>query len=127
MGTIDLNFGKVGALPPEGDILFRITAADVKPAKDQSKAPNIVVDLVIAEHEDSEWVNWKLRQWLNLGEASLWKTQEFLEAATGQDWRDDSMALDPSDLVNLELIGQCVHSEDNNGKPSLNVKTWLKA
>lgn len=126
MGTIDLNFGKVGQLPPEGDTLLNITKCELKAAKDASKAPNLEVTFQIAEHDDLQWVNYEFKQWLNLGDKSLWKVQEFLEAATGSEWKSDEMALDPDDVINQQVLATLVEDTDQNDRPVIKVKTYLR-
>lgn len=117
MGIIDLgNMKSVGSVPPEGAYPVTITKIDSSPSKD-GKSTNLFITYTIESSPDNpEWEGTEFREMLNVQESTLWKVQAFLEAATGKEWREEDMQLDPDELIGSGLIVEGQEGE-YNGRP----------
>lgn len=106
---LELDFGDVkSGAPDEGIYLLRVSDVQIKPTKDKPENKNLVFEYTISEPE--EWMNWKIWDNVSLTPQARWRLQQVLEAITGEDWRQDSMQLDPRDLLGKEFSASLMHT-----------------
>lgn len=126
MGIIDLgNMAQVGAVPPDGSYLTRITKIDAQASK-KGDSTNLFITLEIEKASDpeaSDWVGKEIKTLINVQESTLWSVQAFLEAVTEREWRDEDMSFDPDDLIGSQVWAEGVEGDYNN-RPQFNVKNW---
>lgn len=127
MGIIKLgNMSSVGAVPPDGAYPVTIVKVDAKESQDK-QSTNLFLTLHIDDAPEApEWVDKEITHLVNVQESTLWRVQQFLEAATGQDWKDDEMDLDPDDLIGRSLIVEGVEGE-YKGQKQFNIKNYYPA
>lgn len=127
MGLIDLgNMSQVGAVPPDGAYPVLIDKIDSKPSKKGDSTNLFVTYTILSAPENPEWEGKQVKETINVQESTLWKVQAFLEGATGKEWRDDEMQLDPDDLRGCELIIEGVAGE-YNGQKQFQVNNYYPA
>jgi len=136
MPTLDLDFGDVGKMPPEGVWRILIKSAILK----QNKAKDgqiIDFEAEFMDMPDPSYEGFKIFPNPNasLKPTARWKLQEVLGAITQEDWSDDNMKLevngpDDAEPYHIPLLeGKTslivfVHDTYNN-KPSMKVDTWI--
>jgi Protein of unknown function (DUF669) len=112
---LDLDFGGVGGgFEPLPDGNYTLKVADCPVKENKAKDGRMIVfefDVM-----DDDFVGRKL--WLNtsLKPAARWKLQEVLEAITQQEWREDGMELELTELLG-EIVTAEVFTEEYDGKP----------
>lgn len=112
---LNLDFGEVGKLPPEGTYLVKCLKAELKSGK---QAPYIATQFEIVAPAMPGFKNLFLN--LSCAPQSLWATQRNLEALTGLEFREDNMSVDESDLQGLICGAIIVHGE-YNGAPKAEI------
>lgn len=106
---MELDFGDVKSGPPdEGIYTLRVSDVEVRPTKNNPENKNLNFEYTIVEPE--EWMNWKVWDNVSLTPQARWRLQQVLEAITGEEWREDSMTLDPRDLLGKEFQASLMHN-----------------
>lgn len=105
---LNLDFGEVGKLPPEGTYLVKCIKAEIKSGKE---APYIATQYEIQAPTMVGFKNLFLN--LSVAPQSLWATQRNLEALTGREFREDNMAIDEQELPGLICGAIITHGEYN--------------
>ena len=122
---LELDFGDVkSGAPAEGVYKLRVSDVQIKPTKDKPENKNLNLEYTIDEPE--EWAGWKVWDNVSLTPQARWRLQQVLEAITGEEWRDDSMQLDPRDLLGKEFEASLIHST-YEGKTNAKVKDYFQA
>lgn len=118
---IDLKLSGVEAAGkplPEGEYLFLLEDAELKPAKGGGST-NLVMKLTVQEPE--EYNGRKQTETINIQESTYPFVKRFLNELYGYDVGD--MTLDESELPGNSIIGVIRHTEDN-GVTYGNVIAW---
>lgn len=106
---MELDFGDVkSGAPDEGIYLLRVSDVQVKPTQNKPENKNLNFEYTIVEPED--WAGWKVWDNVSLTPQARWRLQQVLEAITGEEWRSDSMQLDPRDLLGNEFSASLMHN-----------------
>lgn len=133
MPTVDLDFGSVGQIPPEG--VWR-TLCNTATYKKNKAGDGYILDLDVSlidmpeEHSNFEGFKPFPRPVASFKSSALWKLQEILEAFTGEEWTDDDMKLeiDEDNTVPI-LAGQTamvVYIHDSyNGRATFKANTFM--
>lgn len=108
MGNLNLDFSDVKTFDKvdEGDHVFIVEEAEVKPAKSGETDNLVITASVVGGSNDGR----SLKQFFNLGPNALWNAKLFLEAVHGETLT--SVSLDTDDLVGQTFVGTVQHSED---------------
>jgi len=108
---VKLDFGNVSSEPiPEGMYSFQI--ADV--GESTTSKGNAQMDVKLSVIQPDEHIGRVVWDNFVLVPQSLWVLQKFLEAATGKEWKDSDMDLEPKELVGLFVRGTVMHKENPN-------------
>lgn len=91
----------------EGEHLFIISDAEVKPSK-AGDSENLVIKAEVTGGDDDGRT---LLQFFSLKETALWNLKLFLEAVTGSEI-EGSINFDEAELVGQTFIGTVKHTED---------------
>ena len=120
---MELDFGDVkSGAPPEGMYRLRVADVQIKPTKDKPENKNLSIEFDIVEPD--EWIGWKVWDSCSLTPQARWRLQQVLEGITGEDWREDSMQLDPRDLLGKEVEVSLFHKL-YEGKTYANIKDYF--
>lgn len=132
MPTLDLSFGDVGSLPPDGNYRLVVNDAIYK-ANRAGDGYIIEMDCWILDAPDEKWDGFK--PWpkpnASLKTSARWKLQEALEAITQREWKEDNLQLEVDDdmkvpeLIGKTFIGVCMQGEFAN-RSVLKVDTFLR-
>lgn len=134
MPVLDLDFGGVNAIPPEGVWRIHINKATYKSNKAKD---GYIIDF------DAEWRD--LEDWdgkkvfpnpnASLKPAARWKLQEILSAITQEDWEDDGMQLEVEEQEDGSLTVPMLHDktalvivthDTYNNRPTISLGTWIR-
>lgn len=127
-----MDFSKVGAIPPPGTFRFLVKEAKVLPTKAKD-SHNLVVKAEIQDYPgDEEFEGYKKTLYFSLKQNALFGLQNFLEAVTQEEWRDEDLGIeidDDNDLIDPNIIdktflGVCAAGSYNN-RPQLDVHTFV--
>lgn len=139
MGKVDLNFKGVGEVPPDDTYLLEIRKAEIVQTKD-GKSLRFQIQMFLVEEPSPEFVEYPVYESsITLNPSQAWKAQEFLEAFTGAEWRDDEMSITTDapeeselpvgniiypDLVGRQAYAVCVQNEFG-GRKSLRPTSYI--
>jgi hypothetical protein len=111
---------QVGAVPPDGLYKVIVNKVDDRLSKDKQSTNLFVTYSIMQSASDEEdavrWEGKDLKETINVQESTLWKVQAWLEAATGKEWREDEMNLDPTEVMGRILWVEGVEGEYNGQK-----------
>lgn len=131
MPTLDLDFGDIGKVPPEGCWRLHINEATYK----SNKAKDgfiIELDATFIDMPDDTFEDFKVfpKPTASLKPTARWKLQQILSAITQEDWTADGMHLEVDEdnkvpaLANKTVLAICVHDE-YNGQTNCKPGTWI--
>jgi len=116
MPVLDLDFGSIGKNPPNGYYRLLINRGELRKNK-SGKGQHIGLLASIVDSPVEGLEDWKVfpDPVVALTQNAMWKTQEFLEAVTQTEWKEDSMQLE------FECENECGEDNCNHQKvfPSL--------
>jgi hypothetical protein len=149
MPILDLDFGSIGKTPPNGYYRLLISNAELRKNKPPKKGQHIGLTATIIDSPAEGFDDWKVfpDPVVALTQNAMWKTQEFLEAVTQSEWKEDQMQLEfecendcgedncPHTKVFPSLAGETVvaqiqqqeYTDPDSGKVSKTARivTWL--
>jgi len=110
MGELNLDFSNVERKtfekPEEGEHVFVVSDAEVKPAKDKESNNLVIKADVVGGSSDGR----SLLQFFSLKQEALWNVRLFLEALAGEEL--ETISIDTDRLVGQTFVGTVRHSED---------------
>jgi len=136
MPTLDLNFGDVGKMPPEG--VWRMIVKEAIVHNNKANDGQIIeFDAEFMDMPDDTFEGSKVfpKPNASLKPTARWKLQEVLSAITQSDWSDDGMQLEVEEtekdgyyrvpsLEDKTVLVIVKHGTYNN-KPTYGVDTWI--
>jgi hypothetical protein len=124
MAKLDLDFGGINAIPPEGCWRYIINDARVKLNKAKD-GHYIELDVMMLDAPDEKFEGHKPfpKPIVSLKDTARFKLQELLQAVTGDTWEEDGMSLEINDtedpptvpiLIGKTFLGISVHEPYQN-------------
>lgn len=121
---IKINFeGVRQETPPDGDYIFVISDAEVKPS---SKGTSDVIHLHLQIDSPQEYAGRNVLAWISLHPDALWSAQYFFDAVIGEP-QDGELELDVSNLVGEKVGATCEQKDSPNGRKVLAPVVWWPA
>lgn len=121
---IKVNFeGVRQETPPDGDYIFVISDAEVKPSK---KGDSEVIHLSLEIDSPTEYAGRRTLAWISLHPDALWAAQPFFDAVMGEP-QDGGVEIEASALVGEKIGATCERKDSPNGRKVLVPATWWPA
>ena len=118
---IEIDFSGVRQeTPPDGDYIFVISDAEVKPSK---KGDSDVIHLTLEVESPTEYAGRRTLAWISLHHDALWAAQPFFDAVMNEQ-QNGKVNLEASSLVNEKVGATCQQKEAQNGRMVLVPVSW---
>lgn len=132
MPTLDLDFGDVNKVPPEG--VWRVLIKEGIYKQNKAKDGFIIeFDAELMDMPDPDFDGFKVfpKPNASLKPAARWKLQEVLSAITQEDWSDDGMQLEVNEddntvpVVEGKTVLAVIVHETYNKRVNAKIETWI--